>query len=255
MSLPSFSLAGRTALVTGGSRGIGRAIALTFAEAGADVAICSRTVADGKLEAVAGEVRRLGRRSLAVQADITRQADVENMVRRVRDEFGSIDILVNNAGNYITFFLTELREKEWDMTIDTHLKGYYFCCQAVSKVMVKQKRGNIISIASDLAIKPYSESGAYSAAKAGVLMLTRSLALELGKYRIRVNAISPGMVRTEMMDYLTRDPEALREAEAAIPLGRMAETEDIAAAALFLASDASSHITGQAIVVDGGSCA
>ncbi|MBI4186583.1 MAG: SDR family oxidoreductase [Chloroflexi bacterium] len=250
-----FSLAGKTAIVTGGKKGIGRAISLAFAGAGADLVICSRGIEDGRLQAVADEIHRLGRRCLAVQADITRRADVDNLARRAADEFGHIDILVNNAGNFIVAPLLELSEDDWELTFNTHLKGYYFCCQAVGKKMVEQKRGNIINIASSLAHRPVPGRGVYSIAKAGVVMMTRVLARELASYHIRVNAISPGLVRTELIEYLTGDPEALKQRETIIPLGHIAEPEQIASVALFLASEASSHVTGHTILVEGGELA
>jgi 2-deoxy-D-gluconate 3-dehydrogenase len=252
VSIPSFSLEGKVAIVSGGKRGIGRAIALAFAEDGADVAVCGRVFEDGELRAVAEEIQRLGRRSLAVQADITRKADVDNLVQRVTDEFGVIDILVNNAAMNIRAPLLDLREDGWDKVINTDLKGYYLCCQAVGKMMVDQKRGNIINIASTAAIKASEGMGVYCIAKAGVVMLTRVLALELAACNIRVNAIAPSMVKTKFSQPLWSSPEALEQIEAKIPIGQMAETDDIVGSALFLASDASSYVTGHTIVIDGG---
>ena len=246
---PNLSLEGQVAIVTGGGTGIGRGIALEFAKAGADVVVASRKLAN--LEKVAEEVRALDRRSLAVQTDISRKTDVDNLVQKVMGEFGAIDILVNNAAVLGKFSLLEAPEDEWDRVIDTNLKGYYLCCQAVGKRMVERKRGNIINIASTAA---FEGGGSYNISKAGVVNFTRGIARELGRYNIRVNAIAPGWVITDMAKYIMReDPERLRrEAEATIPLGRMAEPSDIASVALFLASDASSLITGQTIVVDGG---
>jgi len=240
------------AVVTGGRRGIGKAIALALAEAGADIAVCGRVMEDGELKAVAEEVQRLGRRSLAVKADITQKADVDSLVQRVVDEFGVIDILVNNAAMNIRAPLLELREDGWDRIIDTDLKGYYLCSQAVGKQMVSQKRGNIINIASTAAMKAAPEMGAYCIAKAGVVMLTKVLALELAQYNIRVNAIAPYIVKTKFSQPLWSDPGMLKQIEAEIPLGRLAETGDIIGSVLFLASDASGYITGQTIIVDGG---
>jgi len=247
--MSSFSLEGKVAIVTGGRRRIGRGIALTLAEAGADVAICDIVVEGGEMEAVAEEIRKLGRRSLAVQTDTTNKVDVDNMVQRVMDEFGVIDILVNNAGIIVRASLVEHSEEDWDRVIDTNLKGYYLCSRAVGKRMVDQKKGNIINIASDAAFRGGSS---YSISKAGVINLTRGLARELASYNIRVNAIAPGYVRTEMSKAMWSDPVAYKEALAVIPLGRIAEPSDIANVALFLASDASRHITGDTILVDGG---
>ena len=255
MSIPSLSLNSKVAIVTGGKRGIGKAIALAFAEAGADVAVCSRRLEDGELVAVADEIKRLGRRSLAIRADITQRTDVDNLVQRVRDEFGAIDILVNNAAMNIMAPLLELREDGWDKIMNTDLKGCYLCSQAVGRVMVAQKKGNIINIASRGGLKASKNVGAYCVAKAGIMMLTRVLAVELASYNIRVNAIAPTTVRTKFSEVFWKDPEKLRQIESEIPLGRIAETGDIVGAALFLASDASRYITGHTIVVDGGALA
>jgi NAD(P)-dependent dehydrogenase (short-subunit alcohol dehydrogenase family) len=247
------SLAGRVAVVTGGRRGIGRAIALALAEAGADVALGDRVVDDGELEAVSAGVKKLGRRSLAVQADITQKTDVDNLIQKTLAELDSIDILVNNAAMNIRAPLLELKEEGWNKVIDTDLKGYYLCAQAAGRVMVKQKRGNIINIASTAAMYTAPEMGAYCIAKAGVVMLTRILAVELAQYNIRVNAVAPSMVKTRFSQPLWADSKTLKEIEAGIPLGRLAEPEDITGAVLFLASEASAYITGHTIVVDGGS--
>jgi len=251
MSIPSLSLENKVAIVTGGSKGIGRAIALAFAEAGADVAICSRGL-DGELGTVAEEIRRLGRRSLAVQADITRKAAVDNSVQKTMDEFGRIDILVNNAGVIERATLLETDEDGWDRIMDTNLKGYYLCSQAVGKRMIDQKRGNIINIASMRGITAAVGRASYCISKAGVVMLTRVLALELAGYNIRVNAIAPGWVKTKLNESLWSDPKTRKQIEAEIPLGYMAEPSDIAGTALFLASDASSYITGHTIIAEGG---
>ena len=253
MSKPNFSLEGKVAIVTGGSRGMGKAIALTFAEAGADVVICSRG-RDSSLDDVAEEIRGLGRRSLAVPTDISRKADIDNMVQRVVDEFGGIDILVNNAAIIILTPLVEHSEEDWDRIIDTNLKGYYLCSQAVGRRMVDQKKGNIINMAGVAAITAAQGIGSYCIAKAGVAMLSRVLALELASYNIRVNAIAPGWVKTKFTEPWS-DPKTVKQIEAEIPLGRWAMPDEIAGVALFLASDASSYITGHILVADGGEMA
>ena len=251
MSMPSLSLEGKVAIITGAKRGLGKAIALTFAEAGANVAICTRVVAGGELDAVAEEIRKLGRRSLAIQADTTVKADVDNMVQRVVDEFGGIDILVNNAG--IAYGkagprpLIETPEEDWDRVNDVNLKGYYLCCQAAGKRMVERKRGNIINVASDCAFKAFPMISPYCCSKIGVLMLTKVLAKELGPYNIRVHTLAPGWIRTEMaVPFLAK--KNMNE----IPLGRVGEPSELAAVALFLASDLSSFMTGFPVIVDGG---
>jgi NAD(P)-dependent dehydrogenase (short-subunit alcohol dehydrogenase family) len=249
------SLAGKVAVVTGGRRGIGRAIALALAEAGADVSLGDRVVDDGALEGVAEEVRKSGRRALAIQADITQKADVDSLVQKTVAEMGAIDILVNNAATNVRAPLLELNEEGWDRVIDTDLKGYYLCSQAAGKVMVKQKRGNIINIASTAAMDTAPKMGAYCIAKAGVVMLTRILAIELAEHNIKVNAVAPSIVKTKFSQPLWADAKTLKEIESGIPLGRLAEPEDIVGAVVFLASDASAYITGHTIVVDGGSTA
>ncbi len=254
MSLPSFSLEGKVAIVTGGKRGIGKAIALGFAEAGANVVVCGRVIEDGELPAVADQIQRLGRRSLAIKADIAKKSDVDNLVERVMDEFGVIDILVNNAAVIIRKPFLEHSEDDWDRTIDIDLKGYYLCSQAVGRRMVEQRKGNIINMTSQLAFKTWANLGVYCIAKAGVVMLTRVLARELGSYNIRANAIAPSSVKTEINRATWSDPERLKGVESTIPLGgrSLAEPSDIVGAALFLASDASSYITGHTILVDAG---
>ncbi len=252
MSIPSFSLEGKVAIVTGSRRGIGRAIALAFAEAGADVAVCDVVVEGGEMEAVVEEIKKLGRRSLAVQTDVTQKTQVDTLVQRVIDELGVIDILVNCAGiRGGEIPLLETSEDLWDTVLDTNLKGDYFCSQAVGKGMVEQKKGNIINIASTSAIRGDS---AYSISKAGVVRLTEGLARSLGRYNIRVNSIAPGLIRTDMTEFAWGDPETLKQyvANIPIPLGRMAEPSEIASVALFLASEASSFITGDMIIVSGG---
>lgn len=253
MTIPSLSLADKVAIITGGSRGIGRVIAIGFAEAGADVVVCSRTLAD--LEKVAGEIRALGRRSLAVEANIAVKSDVDNLVEKTLEEFGTIDILVNNAAMNIMRPLVELREDGWDKVMNVGLKGYYLCSQAVAKVMIEKKSGNIINIASGAAVKAAPMLGAYSISKAGVVMLTQLLAADLARYNIRVNGIGPGMVKTGFSQPMWGNPDMLKVIESQIPLGRLAEPEEIMAVALFLASDASSYITGQTIYADGGTMA
>jgi len=251
MSLPNFSLKGKVAIITGSSKGIGREIALVFAEAGADVVVCSRGL-DGSLEEVAEEIRQFGRHPLVVAADIRNKADVEKLVQRTVDEFGVIDILVNNAGLlYIAPFI-EHGEEEWDRVMDTNLKGLYLCSQTVGRKMMAQKHGNIINLASIRGIAASQERAAYCASKAGVIMLTRVMALEFARYNIRVNAIAPGWIKTKINEPLWSDPDIRRQIEAEVPLGHLAEPRDIAATALFLASEAARYITGETIAVDGG---
>jgi NAD(P)-dependent dehydrogenase (short-subunit alcohol dehydrogenase family) len=253
MSVPNYSLQGKVAIVTGGSRGIGRAIALGFAEAGADVAVASRTSAD--LEKAVKEIEAKGRRALAVQTNIAVKSEVDNMVAKTLDKFGTIDILVNNAAINVMRPLVDLREDGWDKVMNVDLKGYFLCSQAAAKVMMDKKRGNIINIVSTGAAKAAPGLGAYSIAKAGVVMLTKLLAVELASSNIRANAIGPYLVKTAFSQPMWSNPELLKSLEASIPLGRIAEAEDVASVAVFLASDASCYITGQTIFLDGGTLA
>lgn len=249
-----FTLDGKIAIVTGASRGIGKAIALGFAQAGADVVVCSRTLSD--LEKVAEEIKELGRKSLAVPTDIASKASVYALVKKVVHEFGTIDILVNNAARLtIAAPLLDLREVGWDKMMNTDLKGYYLCSQAVGRLMVRKKGGNILNIATTLAFRALPQNGGYCIAKAGVIMLTKVLAAELAKYNIRANAIAPGLTKTRFSEKVWSNPCLLRESEKVIPLGRIAEPTDMVGAAIFLGSDASNYITGQTICVDGGACA
>jgi NAD(P)-dependent dehydrogenase (short-subunit alcohol dehydrogenase family) len=255
MGIPNFSLLGEVAIVTGGKRGIGREIALALAGAGADVAVCTRVVEDGGLEGVAEEIKRLGRRSLGIQADTSRKADVDRMVQKVMDQFGRIDILVNNAGALIKAGFLEMSEDVWDKHMEVNLKGYYLFSQAVAKRMVERRKGCIINIASDLAFKAAPGMSAYCVSKAGIVMLTRALAQELGQYGIRVNAIAPGMIRTELSRPNWSDPDFLKFMETITPLGRIGELSEIVGPALLLASSASSYISGSTVLVNGGGLA
>lgn len=251
MTIPSFSLAGKVALITGGRRGIGKTIALAFTEAGADIALCDIVTETGELKDTAEEISQLGRRSLDIRADVRVRADVENMVKQIMAEFGHIDILVNNAGNLIIKPFLEVTDDEWDSIIDTHLKGNYLCSQTVGKIMVEQKAGNIISMSSAAGLRAVDEQSVYGAAKAGITMLTKVLAREFGPYNIRVNAIAPTMLKTKIIEPYVSDEE-FEERASRIPLGRMPKVEEVASIALFLASDASSWINGHTILADGG---
>lgn len=250
MSMPSLSLAGRVAIVTGSSRGIGKGIALMFAEAGADVVVCSRNL-DGKLELAAEEIRKLGRRSLAVAADVANSADIDKLVKKTKEELGAIDILVNNAGTVARKSVIEHSEEDWDRVVDTNLKSCFLLSRAAGRIMMEQKRGNIINIASMRGIVAAPGRVSYTVSKAAVLMLTRVLALEFAPH-VRVNAIAPGWIMTELTSPQWQDPEIRKEIDATIPIDRWAAVEEMASVALFLASDVSSYVTGHILVADGG---
>lgn len=249
--LDKFHLEGKIALVTGGSRGIGRSIALGLAEAGADVVIASRKLPD--LEAVAQEITQMGRKALPVAANVRHLPEIDNLVKKAINEFGRIDILVNNAGTNVVYeSVFNIDEKAWDIIIGLNLKGYFFLSQAVGKIMRDKGGGSIISTASETGIRPGVGMGVYSISKAGVIMLTKVLAQEWGQYNIRANAIAPGVVKTRLSTALQSNPVIRERTEDSTALGRLAEPEEIVGAALFLASDASSYMTGQILVLDGG---
>jgi len=253
MTLPDFSLNGKVALVTGARRGLGKGIALTFARAGADLVICSRTLPE--LEEVAEEIRALGRRVIAVKTDVSVKSEVQDLVAKSVREFSTIDVLVNNAVVYASGWptLVELPEEEWDRTINVGLKGYYLCCQAVSSVMIEKRKGSIINMGSTAGIRPTGNQGAYSVIKAGCMKMTELLATELGRYNIRVNSLAPTNVKTPAFEkFYSRREDSLKQFLAQVPLGRVTELGELTAAALFLASDASSSISGHTLVVDGG---
>ncbi|MFC1870522.1 glucose 1-dehydrogenase [Chloroflexota bacterium] len=245
-----FSLEGKIALITGGSRGIGRATALGFARAGADVAIASRKLPD--LEKVAGEIKGMGRRSLAVAAHLGRMEDINNLVTRVKEEFGRIDILVNNAASNPTMASAlEVDERAWDTIINLNAKGLFFLSQAAARVMKEQGGGCIINIASAAGIRPHMLP-VYSISKAAVIMATRVMALEWAQYGIRVNAVAPGLTRTRFSRALWDDEQVSKQLLNRIAMKRPGEPEEIAGAMIYLASDAASFVTGALLSVDGG---
>lgn len=247
-----FGLDGRRALVTGSGRGIGRVIALAMAEAGADVAVTSRNGDDA--EPVAREIRAKGRRSLALLLDVRHAMSIRVCFERLDREWGSLDTLVNSAGVNIPQDLASIDEGSWDTVVDTDLKGMVFVTQAAAERMIRAKQGGrVVNIASIYGAVGRRERVAYSAAKGGVVNLTRSLALELGPHGITVNAVGPSLIETDMTRERMRAVPGYRQEELAqSPLGRLGTPEDVAGAVVFLASPAASYITGQTLLVDGG---
>jgi dehydrogenase/reductase SDR family protein 4 len=245
-----FSLKDKVALVTGGSRGIGKAIAVGLARAGADVALASRKLPD--LEKVAKEISGTGRKSLAVATHVGRLEEINNLVGKVKEEFGRIDILVNNAGTNPTMDQAiDIGERAWDSVMNLNLKGLFFLSQSVAKLMQEQGGGKIINVASIEGITP-GILPVYAISKAGVIMATKVMAQQWAKYNIRVNAIAPGLTKTRFSEALWGNPDILQFAMMRTPMGRVAEPEEMVGAVIFLASDASAYVTGQVLAVDGG---
>jgi len=244
-------LTGKVALVTGAQQGIGRAIALAFAREGDDVGV-NYLDDRGAADKVVQEVRGAGRRAVLVQADVAQPASVQAMVAQVVGELGGVDVLVNNAGVYPRVPLLEMRESDWDLVLDVNLKGGFFCAQAAARAMIAgRRRGCVINMASQ-AIRGAVRGVHYSASKGGVVAMTRAMALELAPHGIRVNAIAPGLTDTAQPRYGNTEEE-LGVMASAVPLGRMAQPDDIAGIAVFLASDEAGHVTGQTVHVNGGS--
>ena len=273
MSLSDFSLIGKKALVIGARRNMGKAFALGLAEAGADVAVSDVNLESGQLQTVADEIQKMGRKSLALKADISNQEDVKKLVKKVVKEFGTIDILMNVAVMYHSRSMVDLDEDSWDKLTDVNLKGYWLMIQEVSPIMMKQKSGSIINLTSRGGLKAHADKmmGNYAIVKSGIAMMTRQYSRYLGPYNIRVNAIAPSLVEWEEFpgqENLKKKEKASQKEKKEIteeqkfeawltgpqnlPLGRVATFEEMANAAVFLASDASSYVTGTILNVDGG---
>jgi len=246
-------LKGKVAIVTGSGRGIGKAISLEFAREGADIVVnVHRDVKSASK--VAEEIRSLGRRSVPVIADVSNNDDAKRLINTAVKEFGRIDILVNNAGILKPVPLEQLSEDDWDSVMNVNLKGAFLCSKYACQEMIKQKSGGvIINIASIAGLIPEVLAGAYSPSKAALISLTELMAVEWAKYNIRVNAICPGPIETEMSDIDWPSKEKKEVRAKGIPLNRFGRTEEVAKVAVFLASDDASYITGHALLVDGGS--
>jgi NAD(P)-dependent dehydrogenase (short-subunit alcohol dehydrogenase family) len=245
-----FDLGGKVAIVTGGGRGIGRAIALGLAQSGAAVTLASRT--QKEVDAVAEEIQKSGGKALAVVTDLTVNEQLENLVRVTIQEFGKIDILVNNAARSFLRSLMDLREDGWDKVFNTNVKAVWLLSRLVARKMMEQKSGRIINITTVGAEKAELGMAAYGCSKAALKMLTRCMAREWAQFGIQVNAVGPGLTRTEFSKPIWSNPEVAKHVSAAIPMGRLAEPEEIVGSVLFLASDAARFITGHSLYVDGG---
>lgn len=250
MSFSKLSLENKTAVVIGGTSGIGRAIAHGLAEAGADVVCTSRRT--GQVESTAAEIENFGRRTLRITSDVSDRASLENLLEKCVGEFGKVDILVNSAGRTKRAPTLEFAEEDWTAILETNLTGTLRACQIFGRQMIAQKYGRIINIASLSTFVALFEVAAYSASKAAVASLTKSLAVEWAKHGVNVNAIAPGVFKTDLNRELLESTERGKEFQMRTPMGRFGQVEELAGAAVFLASDAASFVTGEVLVVDGG---
>ncbi len=251
MGLEMFRLQDRVAVITGASKGLGEAMALALAEAGANVVVVSRNLEES--EKVANDiVSKTSRRALALRGDVTVKADVERIAAESLSSFGRIDILVNNAGINIRKPLLELEDEEWEKVLNTNLTGPMLCSRILGKSMAERRSGSIINLSSILGYVGIPSRTAYSASKAGLIGFTRTAALELAPYNVRVNALCPGPFETPMNKQLFQVPETRQYFASRIPLGRFGDPRELAGPIIFLASDASSFMTGTTLLIDGG---
>ena len=251
MDCSFLSLEGKVALITGASRGIGKAIAVAFADAGADLAIASRKLED--LEKVAGEIKTKGRKALCVPTHARKMDDLENLVQKTMEAYNRIDILVNNAAtNPAMGPIVDTDEKTYDHIMETNLKGYFMLSKLAGKIMRDQKTGTIINISSAGGVSPAEGLGPYCISKAGINMLTKAMALEMGPYNVRVNAIAPRIVKTKFSEALWSNEKLMKLEYQFTPLKCVATPEEIAQTALYLASSATNYMTGHILVMNGG---
>ena len=246
-------LKGKVAIVTGARRGMGRTHALKLAQEGVKVVVSD--VSEEDCQKVVDEIEKEKGEGLAVKCDVSKKEEVDKMVVRAVKKFGKVDILVNNAGIAQFKPFLELTEEEWDRTLDINLKGYFLCAQAAAREMAKQKSGVIVNIASVAMGQQgvgFPNLAHYCASKGGITAMTEALALELAPLGIRINVVAPGMIETPMIDPIKQDPKAMEGLMARVPLKRVGKPEEVSNLVLFLASDASSYMTGAAVVIDGG---
>ncbi|TCS82439.1 SDR family NAD(P)-dependent oxidoreductase [Tepidibacillus fermentans] len=245
-----FNLEGKVAVITGSGKGIGKAIALGLADAGADVVVVARTQSD--IDQTVLEIEQKGRKAIGISTDVKKKEEIERMVEQTLHTFGKIDILINNAGMNIRTPALEVSEEEWELIIQTNMKSVFLASQAVGKHMVEQKHGSIINISSVAGHVALRTGVAYAATKAGIIQMTKTLALEWGKYNVRVNAIAPWYFKTPLTEKLLTNKEYYDEVISRTPLRRVGDVKELVGPAVFLASDASSYVTGHTIFVDGG---
>ena len=250
MGLTQFELKGKIAMVTGGTRGLGEVSALGLAKAGADIAVCGRSIPD--LDRVTGVIQELGRKAHGFDMDVTDKAKVTDAVAQVIGHFGRIDILVNNAGVNYRVPVLEFPEEEWDRVISTNLKGYFLTAQAVAPQMISNGYGKIINMSSVLGAVGLPNQVAYASSKGGVDQMTKVMALEWAKLGVRVNAVGPTYFETELVTQIRQDPERFKFINERTPMGRWGHLPELEGIVIFLASPASDFITGQTIYVDGG---
>jgi NAD(P)-dependent dehydrogenase (short-subunit alcohol dehydrogenase family) len=247
-----FDLTGKVGIVTGGSRGIGRTLALGMAYAGADVVVVAGQRLD-LAEEVAGEIEKNGRVSLPLNVDVSDKTEVQTMVSKTVERFGKIDFLINNAAINVFYPAVDFPLEEWNKVLSVDLTGAFLCAQVVGKIMIEQKKGKIVNIASVGGMRgSYREAAAYDSSKAGLMNLTRSLAVEWGKYNINVNAIAPGMIETDLTRKRLEDRAFYQHFIERVPMGKIGQPEDLVGVVIFLSSEASNWLTGQTIVMDGG---
>jgi NAD(P)-dependent dehydrogenase (short-subunit alcohol dehydrogenase family) len=248
--LELFSLADKVAVITGASQGIGKDMAILLGKAGARVALVARN--EEKLNTLVNEMAAVGLEATAFSCDITKVDDIPVMMERIYNHYGRIDLLINNAGTNIPKPADLVTEEDWDTVLDLNLKSAFFCCQAAFKYMKEQKQGKIINISSQMAIVGYFNRAAYCSSKGGLMQLTRSLAIEWSKHQINVNSIAPTFIETPMTEKMFDDPSFKEDVLSRIPLGRLAKSEDLFGALLYLSSSSSNMVTGQTLFVDGG---
>jgi NAD(P)-dependent dehydrogenase (short-subunit alcohol dehydrogenase family) len=253
MIFEKFRLEGKTAIVTGGGRGLGKAMAVALSQVGADVVVTARTT--DEIQQTASEIERMGRRGLPIRADVSLSGEVDSLVKTVLGEFGKIDILVNNAGTGILRPFLEISDEEWSKVLNTNLSSVFYCCRAVGRHMIEQRKGKIINIASTAGVSASPKHATYHVTKAGIILLTKALAVEWAPYHINVNAIGPGQFQTHLTEDYLRDERIRESVLRRIPMRRVGLPEELGPLVIYLASDASDFMTGEVIFIDGGELA